>query len=367
MKFTLLLSIAFLSVFNKDIAGQRLLVGTYTKNDLSRGIYVYDFDARTAKAKEISYAEASNPSFLTINKDNTFVYSVNEEDSKGAVSSFSYNKENGALQIVNTQSSDGSAPCYVSTDNTGKWLFAGNYSSGNLAVYPIQANGAIGALHQFVQHTGSSINNSRQKSAHVHCTYISPDNKNLYVPDLGIDKVVVYPFNAETGRLDTLNKAYITVKPGGGPRHIIFSKNGKYAYLVEEMSGTVNVIEKSNNQYKIIHTENHLPQGQEGAGADIHLSPDEKFLYASQRSNSTIQIFKVNTEDGSIKFIGEQSTLGNFPRNFTIHPSGKFLLAANQKSNDITIFKRDVFTGLLTDTKERIQVGAPVCLKWIAD
>jgi len=364
MKICFFLAIPFFLFLNK-LSAQRLVVGTYTHNSQSKGIYTYDFDINTGKAQQVSVAATSNPSYLCISDDNQFVYSVNEEDDKGGVSSFSYNKKDGTLQFLNTQSSEGSAPCYISTDKTGKWLFVGNYGSGNLAVYPILENGNIGSVHQFIQHTGSGVNKSRQEGPHVHCTYISPDNKNLYVPDLGLDKVVIYPFNAETGLLDTLSKSAIDVKPGGGPRHIIFTQKGKYAYLVEEMSGNVNVIKKSKSRHTIIQTENHLPVGQEGAGADIHLSPDEKFLYVSQRSNSTIQIFKVNPKKGKIKFVGEQATLGNFPRNFTIHPSGKFLLVANQKSDDITIFKRDMRTGLLTDTGERIEVGIPVCLKWI--
>lgn len=366
MKWCFFILYSFAMIFSTPkIQAQKLLIGTYTKTDLSKGIYIYDFDSFSAKATEITHIKTSNPSFLIADKNQKFVYSVNEEDDKGAVSAFAYNKENNTLQLINTQSSNGKAPCYISLDKTGKWLFTGNYSSGNLAVYRILPDGSIGPMHQFIQHTGSSINKKRQSAPHVHCTYISADNKMLYVPDLGLDKVMVYPFNAETGHLDTTNKTYISVDPGGGPRHIIFSKNGRYAYLVEEMSGTVNVIKKSKGLHTIIQSENHLPQGQKGSGADIHLSPDENFLYASQRSNSTIQIFKVNKKTGRIQYIGEQSVMGVMPRNFTIHPSGKYLLAANQKSNDITIFKRDIKTGLLTYTGERIQVGAPVCLQWI--
>lgn len=345
---------------------QKLVVGTYTDSGLSKGIYIYDFDINEGSAKEICHVKTENPSYVTINKHSNFVYAVNEQD-KGMISSFAFDKKNNSLSFINQQPTYGSAPCYITLDKTGRWLLVGNYGSGSFCVYEISNNGSIGRLQQSIQHSGSGVDNSRQQGPHVHCTYVGPDNKTLYVPDLGLDKVMVYPFDPSTGLLDTINKKWISVAPGGGPRHIIFSKNGKHAYLVEEMSGNVNVIAKNENEYKIVQTENHLPKGGTGAGADIHLSPDEKFLYVSQRSNSTIQIFEVDANTGSIKYISEQPTFGNFPRNFTIHPSGKYLLAANQKSNDITIFKIDTTTGLLTYTQHRIQVGMPVCLQWIGD
>lgn len=365
MKTYIFLLIQLLLTSTGSLFAQRLVIGTYTNNNQSKGIYVYDFDSKTGQARQVSVAKAGNPSYLCISHDNQFVYSVNEGN-EGKISSFTYNKTSGTLTLLNRQPNNGSAPCYVSIDKTGKWLFAGNYGNGSLTVHPVLTDGAVGNLQQFIKHSGSSINKARQETPHVHCTYVGVDNKHVFVPDLGLDKVVVYPFNAATGMLDTVGKSAIDVKPGGGPRHIVFTKSGKFAYLVEEMSGSVDVISKVAGNYKIIQTANHLPAGPEGAGADIHLSPDEKFLYVSQRSNSTIQIFKVNSKSGRITFITEQSTMGNFPRNFIIHPSGKFLLAANQKSDDITIFKRDTRTGLLTDTNERIKVDAPVCLKWIA-
>ncbi|GAB3423702.1 lactonase family protein [Niabella aquatica] len=364
MKRSIFLTLEFLLIFISTLSAQRLVIGTYTNNNQSKGIYVYDFDSKTGRAKQVSIAEAGNPSYLCISNDHQFVYSVNESD-QGKISSFAYDKSSGELILLNRQPNNGSAPCYISIDQTGKWLFAGNYGDGSLTVHPVLTDGSVGNMHQFIKHSGSSINKSRQETPHVHCTYVGVDNKNVFVPDLGLDKVVVYPFDAETGWLDTTGKSSIDVKPGGGPRHIIFSKTGEFAYLVEEMSGTVDVISKAGNGYKIVQTANHLPVGQEGAGADIHLSPDEQFLYVSQRSNSTIQIFKVNPGNGRIRFIAEQSTMGNFPRNFVIHPSGKFLLAANQKSNDITVFKINTRTGRLTDIHERIKVDAPVCLKWI--
>lgn len=348
----------------QNLPAQRLIIGTYTNNNASKGIYVYDFNAVNGEAREIGSAKAGNPSYQVVDNKRDFVYSVNESD-EGKISAFKYNRSAGSLSLVNQQSNNGSAPCYVSIDKTGKWLFAGNYSSGNLTVHPIASDGSIGIIQQAIQHRGSGPNKGRQESAHVHCTYVSPDNRFLYVPDLGIDKVMIYPFNAQTGRLDTAQSSAITIPAGGGPRHIVFTQNGKSGYIIEELSGAITVVVRKGNQHSIVQQINNLPAPYNGASADVHLSPDERFLYTSHRGNSTLQIHKVDAKTGRLSFVVEQSTNGNFPRNFTIHPSGKWLLAANQKSNDITIFKRDVHSGLLTDSGQRIQVPAPVCLQWI--
>lgn len=344
--------------------GQYLIIGTYTSESTSKGIYVYDFDNKTGKAKAVSYAEAGNPSYLAISKNGKYVYSVNEND-KGKISSFSFNKKTGQLSWLNSQDNKGSAPCYVELDKTGKWLFSGNYSSGDLTLHPVNTDGTIGTLQQWIRHSGSGPDKERQQTPHVHCTYISADNHFLYVPDLGIDKVMIYPFNAAKGILNENKSFYAAVEPRGGPRHITFSPDNKYAYVIEELSGSISAFKNKNGTLVFIQRINKLPEGDKGAGADIHVSPDGKFLYASQRSNNTIQIFKINSSTGKLMYVNAQSTMGKTPRNFTIYPSGDYLLAANQNSDDVVIFKRNKQTGLLFDTEQRIQVGKPVCLKWI--
>lgn len=344
--------------------GHYLLVGTYTNNSPSKGINVYDFDDKNGSIKKLSETEAGNPSYLAVNKGGNFVYSVNETN-EGKISAFAFDKKNATLTSLNSEKNNGSAPCYVAIDKTGKWLFAGNYSSGDLTVHPILPNGSIGPIKQLIKHSGSGPDKSRQQSPHVHCTFVSPDNQFLYVPDLGIDKVMIYPFDAANGLLDEKNSSFYKVTPAGGPRHISFTKNGAFGYLVEEMSGSVVALQRSGKELKEIKRVNHLPAGQQGAGADIHLSPDGNFLYVSQRSDHTIQIFKVNKTTGSIEYINSQSTLGEGPRNFSIHPSGKFLVVGNQNSNYSVIFKRNTKTGLLTDSGNRIEVGKPVCHIWV--
>ena len=361
LTFTLLLIITGLTSCS---SGYYLLVGTYTNNSPSKGIHVYDFNGKNGDAKELSSVAAGNPSYLAISENGKFVYSVNET-AQGKISSFSFDKKTGQLSLLNSEPNNGSAPCYVAIDKTGKWLFAGNYSSGDLTLHPINADGSIGAIKQLIKHEGSGPDITRQKSPHVHCTYVSPDNQYLYVPDLGIDKVMIYPFNAISGTLDEKNKSFYKVDPAGGPRHITFTKDGKFGYLAEEMSGAVVVLQRNGKELNNIQRLNQLPAGEKGSAADIHLSPDGNFLYASQRSNNTIQIFKVNKTDGTISYIGSQSTLGQAPRNFSIHPSGKFLVVGNQNSDYSVIFNRDLKTGLLTDSGKRINVGKPVCHVWL--
>ncbi|MCC6290418.1 MAG: lactonase family protein [Chitinophagaceae bacterium] len=347
-----------------------LITGTYTSGR-SEGIYVYLFNSNNGTYKEISHVKTSNPSFVTVSADGKFVYAVNENSNKdngGEVSSFGFDKNTGILTPINKQLTAGDDPCYIDIDKTGKWIFVGNYSSGTLSVLPVDASGTIGEAKTTIRHEGSGVNKSRQEKPHVHCTYISHDNKWLFVPDLGIDKVMIYGFDANNGNLTHSKQAFIKINDGGGPRHITFHPNNKYAYVIEEMSGAVNAYEYADGRFKAIQQIKSVQKEDTGfvGSADIHVSLDGKFLYTSNRGGfNTIAIYKINQRDGKLTLLGHQKSLGDFPRNFTIDPSGKFLLVANQKSDDVVIFKRNIKTGLLTSTGKRISVGNPVCLKWI--
>ncbi|MGZ8540965.1 MAG: lactonase family protein [Chitinophagaceae bacterium] len=348
-----------------------LIVGTYTGGK-SEGIYVYKFNSDDGSYKEVSHVKTSNPSFVTVSPDEKYVYAVHENASSGKggeLSAFSFDKEKGTLTLINKQPTQGDHPCYVEADKTGKWVFAGNYSSGSLSVLPVNADGSLGAVITHIAHAGSGVNKDRQEKPHVHCTKISPDNKWLYVPDLGIDKVMIYGFDEATGKLTPGSPAFAQSQPGAGPRHITFHPNGKYAYLLEELTGHVVVYEYQNGQLKLVQRTSSLPSGQEGyaGSADIHVSPDGQFLYATNRGDfNNIAIFKLDKNNGRASIIGFQSTLGKTPRNFNFDPSGNYLLVGNQESDEIVIFKRNARTGLLTDTKQRIGVGKPICIKWIS-
>ena len=349
-----------------------LLIGTYTSGK-SEGIYVYKFNSTTGANNLLSTIKTSNPSFLAVSPNKKNVYAANEDaDSTihpigGTISSFSFN--NGKLTEINKLPSGGKHPCYVTVDKTGKWLFAGNYSSGTVGLLPIKKGGALDTIKQIIQHNGSGPNEARQQSAHVHGTFLSADNGLLYVPDLGIDKLMMYTFDNNKGKLQTANPAFVSINPGSGPRHLDISSNGKFIYLVLELTGEVTVLKNSgHNNFQSIQSISLVSPYYKGiiGGADIHLSPDGRFLYASNRGNdNSIAIFAVNTVDGKLTWIGSHSTLGATPRNFNFDPSGNFLLVANQNSDDITIFRRNKKTGLLADTGKKINVPNPVCIKWI--
>ena len=369
---SLSLSLSLCSQKNKD---QFLVIGTYTSSDTSDGIYIYKFNTGTGENSFVSSVKTSNPSYLAVSPNKKFVYSVNENaDSTrfmvtGHVAAFSFDKSTGKLHFINKQESGGKHPCYVSIDKTGKWVIVGNYSSGSLAVLPVKSNGSLDSAIQVIQHEGSSVVAGRQDEPHVHATVLNKNNKALYVPDLGLDKVMLYNMDNKTGKLKELSTPFVMTEPGAGPRHIDIHPNGKYAYLMEELTGAVSVYKIENDGYlSLLQNISGLPRDFTGVvgSADIHVSPDGKFLYCSNRGESnTLGIFSINQSDGQLLWIDHQSTLGKTPRNFNLDPTGNFLLAANQNSDEIVIFKRDKKTGLLTDTGKRIQVSKPVCLKWI--
>lgn len=350
-----------------------LLVGTYTSGK-SQGIYVYTFNTKTAVDSLVSIAKTKNPSYLAVSPNNKNVYAVNEtEDTTGpyiggGVTAFSFDKSTGTLTAMDQQLSGGKNPCYVSVTKSGKYVFVGNYSSGTLAEFPVKSNGSIDSASQVIAHTGTGPNKQRQEGPHVHSTVLSPDNKYLFVPNLGIDKVMIYDVNKNTGKLTPALAPFAATDSGAGPRHFEFSHNGKYAYLITEMAGKVVAYRYGSGRLVKLQTISILPKnftGEIGA-ADIHASQDGKFLYCSNRGTANnITIFSINPVTGKLAVVGYQSTLGETPRNFNFDPTGNFLLVANQRSDDIIIFKINKKTGLLKDTGKRINVPNPVCIKWI--
>jgi len=364
---------AWCSFAQKSSNEHYLLVGTYT-NGKSEGLYTYKFNSVTGDFSYVSVAKnCKNPSYLAVSPNEKYVYAVNETNSKtnfgGQVTAFSFNKQNGILSEVNKQSSGGNDPCYITVDKSGKWVVIANYTSGTVSVLPIKKDGSLDSAVTVIQHEGSGVNSDRQEGPHAHSTVLSHDNDYLFAQDLGIDKIMIYAFNNKTGQLIPAPTPYVEVEPGAGPRHFDFHPNNKYAYLIEELTGSISVYNyQGHGQLALIQNISALPPDYTGpvGSADIHVSPDGKFLYASNRGESnTIAILKINQQTGMLTLVGHQSTLGKTPRNFNFDPSGNFLLAANQNSDDVVIFKRDKQTGLLTDTGKKIVVGNPVCIKWI--
>lgn len=358
-----------LSFLSSKAQKNYLLAGTYTTGK-SEGIYVYDFDSKSGDLSYVSKIKSVNPSYLAVSPNKHFVYAVNEEGNGqgGKISAYTFNNSTGTLQFINQQLSGGDDPCYVEVDKTGKWVVLANYSGGSLSIFPVENNGGIGAATTHIQHTGSSVNKERQEKAHVHSTFFSPDNKYLLVQDLGMDQITVYPFNQRKGTVNISKKKITRSTPGAGPRHIAFSNHHKFVYAIHELSGTVTAYKFKKGQLKFIEEISAAQPGFKGflGSADIHVSQDGNFLYCSNRGDANnITIFKIGKDNGKLTIVGYQSTLGLGPRNFNFDPSGNFLLVANQNSDDIVIFKINKETGLLTDTGKKIDIGNPVCLKWI--
>lgn len=371
MKFLLASLLSFIFSLTLTAQEKYMLVGTYDSPS-SEGVYVYKFNSTDGSSKEVSHVKTPNASFITISPNEKYVYAVHEDAPKsgigGEVVAFSFNKGNGTLTYINKQPSGGDHPCHVETDKTGKWLFASNYSSGTLSVYPINADGGLGTATT-IQHHGSGKNMDRQKGPHVHGAIISADNKWLFVTDLGIDKVMIYAFDAATGEVTPAKQPFVETIAGSGPRLLTFHPTNKFAYVIEELTGTVMVYNYKKGKIKLAQRISTMPEGDKGfaGSADIHVSSDGKFLYASNRGDAnTIASYSVNQEDGKLTLLNIQPVLGKAPRNFSIDPSGKFVLVENQDSNEIVIFNRDQNTGSLSDSGKRIAVGKPVCIKWIS-
>jgi len=347
-----------------------LFVGTYTSGK-SEGIYVYEFNAATGKTKPVSSISSKNPSYLVNSPDGKYLYAVNENGATqmGGVSAFAFDKSNGTLRSLNQQSSGGADPCYITENKTGRWVFVANYSSGSLSALPVQKDGRLDTLTQLIQHIGSGTIPDRQEKAHVHSTVFSPDQHYLFAADLGMDRESIYHFDpAKPQPLTAAADSFVSVPPGSGPRHFVFHPKKPYAYLIEELSGTVEVFHYNQGRLKSIqHISSHPADftGQKGS-ADIHISIDGKFLYASNRGDAnTIAIFSIDSTSGRLKIRGFQPILGKTPRNFMIDPTGQYLLVANQNSDNIVVFRINPATGLLKPTGEEIQVPNPVCLKML--
>lgn len=366
------LSLAFflpMLAFPQSPAEYHLIIGTYTKTQ-SNGLFVYKFNTATAELTFESKTEGVvNPSYLAISKDETKVYSVSEASGKkSSLSAFNFDAKNGVLSLINSQATTSPGPCHVTLSKDGNFAFSANYGGGSVSVFPINADGSLAPVSQLVQHTGSSINKNRQSAPHAHSTNFSPDGSILYAADLGTDLVKACKYNGDGIKpLQSEEKSDVKMVPGYGPRHFTFNKKGDRLYVIAEMEAYVSVFSYKNNKAKLLHNISINDAGFKGTNgaADIHLSNDGKFLYASNRGSANdIAIFKV-AKSGRLSKIANISTKGKAPRNFVIDPTDNFLLVANQDTDDIYVFKRDQKTGLLSYTEEMINVGAPVCLKFV--
>ncbi|WP_261509105.1 lactonase family protein [Burkholderia multivorans] len=358
-----------------------LLVGTYTDTG-SDGIYVYRFDTSTGSVAPVSSAKTVNPSYLLPSRDGRVVYAVNElpgdngpATQRGGISAFSFDAKTGALTFIDRVSSEGNDPCYLSLSPDGKYLVTANYSvaadpGGSFALFPVRDDGGVAPAVLSVHHEGKGPVRGRQDNAHVHSTVFSPDGRYLFVQDLGLDKIYGYRYTVDGSRglISPTDTRYTPVKAGAGPRHLVFSADGRFAYVTSELNASVEVFGYHDGKLTPIETVSMIAPGFKGkvGGGAIHLSPDGRFLYVSNRGDANeIVIYAVNQGDGRLKTVGRQSSLGRTPREFLIDPTGKWLIVGNQDSDTFYVFGRDVGSGQLAANPRKVAVGKPVDFKLV--
>jgi len=367
------------SIFKNLLSGDKLtspdfFVGSYGMG-LDGGIYLCRIDLKSGEISLIKENRGiDNPSFISIDSSNRFLFAVNEVDktedySGGSVSSFVVKKDDGSLKLVNKQSTLGGSPCFITSDSADKFLLVTNYSGGSIIVFPILEGGNIGRNIRFIQNTGHSINPDRQENPHPHSIVLSADNHYAFIPDLGLDKIHIYRFDQESGNLSSLPFPSVSLKPGAGPRHFTFHPKLKFAYVINELDSTITGFRYKpvNGKLTAIQTIRTLPGDFQGESycADIHIHPNGKFLYGSNRGHNSIACYSIDQSNGKLEMFGCTSTLGDWPRNFAIDPTGQYLLAANQRSNNIFTFRINKESGELTPTKFFVEINQPVCIKFL--
>jgi 6-phosphogluconolactonase len=345
-------------------------VGTYTFS-ASKGIYLYRFDANTGQLDAQGLAaQMANPSFAVIDPSGHHLYAVTEMGNRGgSLSSFSLDPQSGALTFLNKVDSGGNGTCHLALDKTGRILFAVNYATGSVVSFAINSDGSIGARTSFDQHTGSSINPERQPSPHPHEVVLSPDNRFLFVPDLGNDRVYIYNVDLGNRTFAPHDPAYVSVKAGLGPRHFLFGPGAKFAYLVCEMGSTVVVYSYDSQKGVLtqIQAISTLPEGFTGedASAEIQIDNSGQHLYTSNRGNDSISEFAIDPEHGTLTKIEVVPTQGKWPRCFALDPTGRYVLTANQNSDELTLFSINEKDGRLTSIRVIGGIAAPVSILFV--
>jgi 6-phosphogluconolactonase len=349
-------------------------LGTYTGGK-SKGIYRCELDLATGKLSEPALAaETANPSFLAVHPNNRFLYAVGEigdfaGKKSGAVSAFALDPKSGELKALNQKPSSGTGPCHLVVDRQGKNVLVANYGGGSASVLHIEDDGRLGERTAFSQHTGKGDDPARQEGPHAHSINLDAANRFACVADLGLDQVFVYRFDADKGSLAKNEPSSVSLPPRSGPRHFAFHPDGRHAYVINEMANTVTAMKYDAEKGVLtsIQTVSTLPEGYKKPTwtAEVQVHPSGKFLYGSNRGQDSIAIFLIDEKTGELRPAGRQGSGIKTPRNFGIDPTGKFLLVANQDSDSVLVFRIDAKTGALEATGEKVEVGKPVCVKFV--
>ncbi len=347
-------------------------VGTYTEAD-SQGIELYRLDQKFGTLRYLrTIPKVKNPSYLCLSPDQRYLYAANElleSDGRptGRISAFALESNGGTPVLINRVGSHGRAPCYMTVSANGKYVLANNYLDGTAVSLPVLENGGLGQPVSIIKQKGSGPVKGRQDASHVHSINLDPQNNFAVIADLGSDQLSVFAFNSRTGQLTPQEDKTVQTAPGAGPRHLTFSPDGKRLYVANELNSTVEAysFNTATGELKRLQTVSTLPGEFKGTNypADIHISPDGKFLYISNRGHESIAIFSVNSQNGELSLLTTEPVNGSWPRNFVITPEGKYLLVANQKSRNLVLFRRDASTGRLKRLSSVPTVAAPACVK----
>ncbi|MES2240542.1 MAG: lactonase family protein [Bacteroidota bacterium] len=368
MKKTILLLLALISFYGSYAQKSYVFLGSYNTDKTTEGIYVYQLDTKKGTLSKItSVKNVLNPSYLSLSNDGQYLYACTETRTAnaGSVSSFKFDSKKKSLTFINSQKTNGENPAYLSLDKDEKWLVAANYTGGSISVFPLSKNGIINPIAQYLPFTEGSINPERQKTSHPHSVFFSPNNDYIVSPDLGADKIRIFPFDsAKKEPLDINNSSFVKTTPGSGPRHFVFHPNKKWGYCIEEIAGAISAYSIEKGQLNLIERTEIQSKNKvaDFGSAEILITADGKFLYVSNRGiENNISIYSIN-KNGSLKSIGIQSSLGEHPRNFAITPDGKYIIVANMNSNNVVVFKRNPKTGLLKKHSE-IELKNISCVK----
>jgi 6-phosphogluconolactonase len=346
--------------------GLLVYIGTYTQGE-SKGIYLTRFNPADGSLRPVTVAaETASPSFLAVHPNGKLLYAIREaSENGGAVSSFTMNKQTGELTFLNEQFAGPKGGCHVSVDRTGQCVMVASYSGGFVSCLPILPDGRLGEMSCLIQHSGSSAH-PRQQVPHVHGVHMDAANRFLMVPDLGLDKVLIYELDPAAAKLKAHDPAFVKTAPGAGPRHLAFHPNGRFAYVINEIDSTMVALnyDAQRGAFETAQTISTLPADFKGNSitAEVEVHPNGKFLYGSNRGHDSIVAYAIDPSSGKLNVIGFESTQGKAPRHFAIDPTGNYLLAANLDSSDIVVLRIDRETGKLQPTGHSIQVPTPTCV-----
>lgn len=360
--FVFLLCGVNISAQDSDV--QKFYVGSYTSEG-AEGIYLCELNLKTGKLiKQNTFSGIENPSFVKLSPDKNYLFVVSEVDEENS-SVFAYKVgENNALIMLNKQPSGGAHPCHVDVSSDGNLVAVANYTGGSFSIYETESNGKLKAMGMKVQNSGSGPNEERQQKPHAHSVKFSPFSEELFNADLGTDQLNIW--HLEGNKLHQEDQKFVSITPGAGPRHLDFHPDGETIYVINELNSTISVVSRIDGVWKVVQNISTLPAGFDGESfcADIHISKDGRFLYGSNRGHNSIAVFEIGS-DQTLKMLETVSVEGDWPRNFNITPDGDWLLVANQRSGNISVFKVNKKNGSISFSGNEISLPAPVCIEFL--